>query len=150
MIKILRKLKIKEGIWSDNVGEKLEQRMLEIDNNEKELKKITGNKTIIDWAKDFVKDEKALIDKLVRLNYIRIYKKIYLPCKLIGIDGSSEPHEKRNSLERSCIRWKINFAEVRKLSKATIEEWQKYVEWLSYQNVQAIFDFKEYATFKYM
>ena len=81
---------------------------------------------------------------------MRIYKKMYLPCKLIGIDGSSEPRKKRNSLERSCIRWKINFAEVRNPSKATIEEWQKYVEWLSCQNIQTIFDFEEYTIFKYI
>ena len=117
------------------MGEKLEQRKLKIDNNEKELKKITENKTIIDQAKDYIKDEKVLIDKLARLNYMRIYKKIYLPYKLVGIDRSSKLREKRNSLERSCIRQKINFAEVRKPSKATIEEWQKYVEQLSCQNI---------------
>ena len=105
----------------------------------------------MDWAKEYVKDEKVLIEKLTRLNYIRIYKQIYLLYEVIGMDGSSEPLEKRNSLERSCIRWKMNlFYEVKKPLKNTLEEWNKYIEWLSRQNVQTTFDFKEYVTFKYM
>ena len=38
IIKTPRNLKLKEGIWSDDIGEKLEKRIIGILNNEKEIK----------------------------------------------------------------------------------------------------------------
>ena len=44
----------------------------------------------------------------------------------------------------------MNFTEVKKLSKNTVEEWNKVLGWLSQQNMQTVYDFKEHVTFKYM
>ena len=104
----------------------------------------------MDQVKEYVKDEKVPIEKLARLNYMRNFKKMYLPCELVEIDGSSESVEKRNHLEISCIRWKMNFTEVKKPSKNTVEEWNKFVRWLSQQNVQTVYHFEEQVIFKYM
>ena len=150
VIKTPRNLKLKEGIWSDHIGKKLEKRMIKIVNNENEIKIITQNKTIMDWVKEYVKNEKIPSDKIAKINYIWIYKKIYLPCELVGSDGLKETNCKKYPFEKSCIRWKINFIKVRKLSKKTIEEWQQYVEWLSCQRIQTTFDFEDYATFQYI
>ena len=87
----------------NNAGEKLQKRKLEINDNKKELTKITENKTIIDWTKECAKDKKESREKLARLNYIRICKKMHLPYKLSRIDGLSKPLEKRDTLERSCM-----------------------------------------------
>ena len=109
--------------------------MIEIVNNEKEIKIITQNKTIMDWVKEYVKNKKIPSDKIAKINYVQIYKKIYLLCELVGSNGSKETNCKKYPFEKSCTRWKINFIKVRKPSKKTIEEWQQYVEWLSRQRI---------------
>ena len=83
---------MKEGKWSDEVGEILENRNIQIVSNNADVAIITINKSIIDWTKEYViEKEKEELNKAINcLNYICIYKKMYLLCKMVGTKGNIE------------------------------------------------------------
>ena len=70
---------MKEGTWSDDVGEIMEKRNIQLVNDNVDVIKITKNKSMMDWAKEHVAEEKYLNKIINYLNYVRIYKKMYLP-----------------------------------------------------------------------
>ena len=70
---------MKEGTWSDDVGEIMEKRNIQLVNDNVDVIKITKNKSMMDWAKEHVAEEKDLNKIINYLNYVRIYKKMYLP-----------------------------------------------------------------------
>ena len=49
---------------------------------------------------------------LVPINYMRLRKRMYLPCELIRINCKSKIKEYREEIEQSCIRWRFKIEEV--------------------------------------
>ena len=80
--------------------------------NKQEVKFITSNKTNIDYITQYVEEEKLSTKIIPSINYIRMYKKMYLPCKLIGMNGRSETREMISPLEKSCIEWSFEFPKI--------------------------------------
>ena len=80
----------------------------------------TINKTIMDYAIEYAK-EKEMDEKIIPLiNHVRLYKRIILLCKLVGLKGREETKSYKNELERSCLMWKVPFLILPKLSEKTI------------------------------
>ena len=120
ILSLLRKYKLEIGIWSDDVGEMLESREISLINKE-DVKSISSNKTIMDYAKEYVEEEKLSTKIIPSINHIRIYKKMYLPCKLIEMNRRCETREIINPLEKSCIEWRFEFPKILKPSKKSIK-----------------------------
>ena len=60
------------------------------------MKVETTNKSIIDYAILYV-NKMNLTPKLVPpINHMRNYKKIYLPCELVGMTGRARTYEYEN------------------------------------------------------
>ena len=95
-----RQFKMKEGTWSDDVGEMMENRNIQLVNDNADVTKIT-KKSIMDWAKKYVAEEEDLNKIINYLNYVRIYKKMHLPCEMVRIRENKETAAKRHALKRS-------------------------------------------------
>jgi len=54
------------------------------------------NKRIMDYAAQYVKREEAKLGEIEAINHVRIYKKMILPCELLGFKGDKETKEFRN------------------------------------------------------
>ena len=90
----------------------------------------TENKTIMDYAERHVENEQLSFKMLAVINYVRIYKKLHLPCELIGALGRTKTKQFKHVEEKSCIRWRTSFPEVMRPSKKSIERWIKFLECL--------------------
>jgi len=63
---------------------------LKITNREELYKKIKLNKTIIDLALEYTTEMKDKNKILNEINQARLYKKVYLPFKLLGLRGRTK------------------------------------------------------------
>ena len=109
--------------WSDEIRLILRSRQLEVINRVNETKWLTKNKTIMDFAVEYSNQ----LNIVEAINHVRIYKKMILPCELLGFLGNKEMREMRHWEEPSSIRWKVGFEEVIKPHKRLVEEWSKFV-----------------------
>ena len=64
---------------------------------------------------------------LAPLNHVRLFKQMILPCELLGLKGEEEIKSYKEVLEKSCLKWKILFPEVPKLSKKSISLWNDFI-----------------------
>jgi len=131
--------------WSDEIRLMLRSRNLEIINRINETKWITKNKTIMDYAIQYSND----LIIVEAINHVRLYKKMILPCELVGFRGNCKTREYREVHEPSSMRWKVKFESVIKPHKRLIEEWKKFMCWLENQEIDTIIDFEEKIETKY-
>ena len=103
--------------WSEEIGWELQKRGIEIINNQETNQINTTNKTIMDYAQQYrlEKEESKLI--IPPINQVRVYKRMYLPCELVGFCGSKETKGFRRNAECSEFQWNVEFARVPKPSK---------------------------------
>ena len=66
------------------IQQKLQSHQLTIVNRIQPLVKISENKTIMEQARDFVKEKELRVNCVDEINYVRLYKKILLPTELVG------------------------------------------------------------------
>jgi len=87
--------------WSEEIGWELQKRGIEIINNQETNQINTTNKTIMDYAQQYrlEKEESKLI--IPPINQVRVYKRMYLPCELVGFCGSKETKGFCRDAERS-------------------------------------------------
>ena len=100
----------------------LRSRQLEIVNRINDINIITKNKTIMDYAIEHSKEIKTI----EAINHVKIFKKIMLPCELVGFRGGKETKELREWSVQSSIKWNVDFEEVIKPHKRLAEEWKKF------------------------
>jgi len=135
--------------WSDEIQQKLQKRNMELINRQNEPKWFTVNKTIMDYAQQYVKQNQLSDISIASMNQVRIFKKMYLPCELIGLKGDCLTKEAKVNEEKSSIVWKIEFDEVPKPSKKSFHTWKYFVEWMVTQNIITIVDFESIITTRY-
>jgi len=49
--------------------------------------KITSNKMIMEYARDYVNCTNKKVESLELLNHVRFFKQVFLPCELVGKSG---------------------------------------------------------------
>jgi len=98
---------------------------------------------------DFAVEYSNQLNIVEAINHVRIYKKMILPCELLGFLGNKETREMRHWEEPSSIRWKVGFEEVIKPHKRLVEEWSKFVTWLTSQEINTMIDFDDKIETKY-
>ena len=117
IIETSRKWKPNQITWSDETQDMLNRRQLEVINRSNEPRLITKNKTIMDYARTFVKTNKISELCVAPINQVRTRKKMCLPCELIGLNGKHVTKEAREIEAKSTVEWKVEFDEVPKPSK---------------------------------
>ena len=142
-------LKPKLVTWSDEIQYKLEKRQIKLINRFNEMKRFTTNKTIMDYASDYVKREDAIDGEREAINHVRLYKKMILPFEVVGFRGEQQTKEFRNASDKSSVIWNVSFEEVPKPHKRLLEIWMKFLQWLKMQQINTIIDFKKKMSTKY-
>ena len=115
---------------------------MQLINRINESKWIIKNKTIMDYATQYSNQLKMV----EAINHMRIFKKMILPCELVGFKGQNVTKEMREWNESRAIRWKVMFKEVIKSPKRLVEVWKEFVDWLKNQKVDTIIDFDDKIT----
>ena len=90
-----RKYKPNVIMWSDEIQEKLNRRQLKVENRMNEPKWFTINKTIMDYAIQYITSNGLKEEILAPINQVRIYKIMFLPCELVGFCGNKITKEMR-------------------------------------------------------
>jgi len=143
------KNKPKVVTWSDEVQNMLSSRGLKIVNRINERKWMSKNESIMDYAIKYVKAEELDYNVVEAINHVRIFKKMILPCELIGFRGDKVTKEAREVYERSAIIWNVKFEEIKKPHKRLIDEWKEFVKWLTEQQIETVVDFCQNVSTKY-
>ena len=84
----------------------------------------------MDLVVEYVKNQEFRCKIIAPINQVRIYKRIILPCKLVGFQGSNKTKEAREYEEKSCVIWKLDFEIVLKLSQKSFELWNGFIDLL--------------------
>ena len=103
----------------------------------------------MDYVKMYVKMNQISELCIAPINQVRIQKKMYLPCELIGLNGKHVTKEAKETEHKSNVEWNIEFEEVPKPSKKSYELWKKFVEWIIMQDIVTIVDFEPNIRTKY-
>ena len=57
----------------------------------------------MDYTTEYIKRENVTISVIESINYVRIFKKILLPCELVGFKHEIETKELKNVFEESLV-----------------------------------------------
>ena len=95
----------------------INKRNIKLINTEKISYIETRNETIMDYAVKYLK-EKQLNERIIsRLNHMRSFKQIYLPCELVRLTSQKATKAIEDVYAKSCLKWKISFNTIPKPSK---------------------------------
>ena len=75
------------GVWNEYVLRALHDRLIKVVNQEEYSNKITRNQTIMDLAHQYIIEKKLSNKELNQINMVRLWKRMYLPIKLLGSRG---------------------------------------------------------------
>ena len=70
----------------------------------------------MDMVVEYIRNQEFRSEIIALINQVRIYKRMMLPCELIGFQGSNKIKEARECEEKSYVIWKFDFEVVPKLS----------------------------------
>ena len=76
------------------------------------------------------------------INYARIYKKVYLVCKLLGLKGQNPTKCYYNLNEESYLKQKFLFQQVDKPRRKVVKSWKEFMKQPKEQKVRTIYDFE--------
>ena len=103
----------------------------------------------MDYIRIHVEEKDKKLDIIASLNYVRLYKKMILPCKLVRIEGTKKTRELRNPLESSCFIQKIKFPILPKPFNKLLQLQIEYTEWLLAKEVRTLCNFDEIVNCRY-
>ena len=90
--------------WLDEIKEIIRQRKIALYSDLSEEFKVTKNKSIMEYAYEYVVNEKKSTDTLKLINHVRLYKRVYLPCELLGQRGKEQTLAYRVNKAQSQIK----------------------------------------------
>ena len=96
-----------------------------------------------------MKENNKNYEILAPINHMRLRKRMYLPCELIGKNSESKTKKYREEMEQSCIRWSFKMEEAPNPSEKTKKIWKEFIEWLSTIEVKIRVDFLKCCSYKY-
>ena len=109
----------------------LKNRKTTITDEKSIIRKVTVNKTIIDYAIDFIKLNRKPNRTFQMINHIRLFKQMLLQAELIQMNGRKRTFKQKNYFDKSWIKWKIKFLNITWLLKKLIKIQKEFIEWLS-------------------
>ena len=90
----------------------------------------------MDYAVEHARCHELNMSVLAPINHVRILKRMYLPCELIGLNGRVHTKEYDNINDKITIIWSFDFDKVPPPSKKSKRIWINFIQWLSNQNVE--------------
>ena len=85
-------------------------------------KSITDNLLIMDYALQFAEIREWNGEKLAKINAIRLYQRMYLPCKLVRLRGQKLIEYYQKSEAKSSIKWKWEWPDIPKPKGTKMKE----------------------------
>ena len=122
--------KIDSKTWSDEIAEVLLSRELKIENNSYKQTIETQNRSIMDFAISYVKEGKLNPKIIAPINHVRQFKKMFLPCELVGLRGNVKTYQFTSLEAISCLKWNIAFPQMPRPSKKSFQIWSEFIEWI--------------------
>ena len=123
----------------------MQDRNMKLHREKMEEFEITNNKPLMAYAREYAKEEQLNSKTVMSLNHVRLYKRIFLPCELIGQNGKEQTSAYRNDNEKGQIKWTFYYYDVELPSRQAFRQWNKFKKWLSTKRIITIFDFDEDA-----
>lgn len=130
ILQVKSELKPKQLTWSDEIADRLISRNIKFVNTDLNQYVETSNKTIMDLATEYVISKKLSEESIAPINHVRLFKRMILPCELVGLMGNCKTKCFHNVLEVSSLVWKIDFPIVPKPSKKSKNLWKEFLEWM--------------------
>ena len=113
--------KPKNIIWSDEIAQIMESRKMALVNIEVNKNFNTQNKTIMDLVHEYIKVGKLSKNLHAVSNQVRLFKKMNLPCELVGLLRNKETEACRNEEACSIFEWSIAHPKVPRLSRKSLD-----------------------------
>ena len=135
--------------WVDEIKEIMKQRKIILCSEMKNEFRVTRNKSIMAYAREYVENVNTTKDTMKLINHVRLYKKVYLPCELLGQRGREQTIAYRENKAQSQIKWTFYHHEVEIPSKKAFKRWKGFIEWLQQRNIETIFDFDDDAVWNW-
>ena len=126
--------------WIDEVNQLLWQRKMSIVRNPRENLYSTSNKTIMEYAIQYVESNKLPKQMLYQINFVRLKKAVILPAELVGFQGRKQTSCYRNLHESSSINWRITKEINESISCKQRKIWKEFLEWLGNQSIETHLD----------
>ena len=104
ILEVKDEFKPQNKIWSDEIASRLIDRNIKLINAEQEKYIKMRNRTIMDYAVEYLGSKEMDMKLLAPLNHVRLWKQIILPCKLVGLIGIKETKAYRRIESKSSIK----------------------------------------------
>jgi len=94
-----------QRLWIDEVNDLFYKRQLNLHNYKYLMNALTKNETIMDIAQRYARIKQLNVKEMRNINFVRIKKKLLLPCELVGMSGKKPTEYYDNINEVSQIDW---------------------------------------------
>ena len=128
ILEVKRSMKPKCIAWNDEIAWTLESRNITIVNYDENQSFSTRNKTVIDIVYKHITTKKLNNNLHAILNQVRVFKKINLPCELVGLTRTLETTAAINNDDISCFTRIEKHPKVPKPSRKSFEDWNGFLE----------------------
>ena len=85
---------------------------------------------LMDMACEYAKEKPHLEETHKRINQVRLLKKVYLPCEILGINGRSSTKCFSNKYEIIPLRWWFIKSNIKQPNKGYMKVWHYFLEFL--------------------
>ena len=128
--------------WVDEINNELWKRKIVLKSSIKEREKgRTSNKSLMEYALEYVEVRNRKRVELRQINYVRLKKGILLPCEVVRSTGKMQTSCYRNIFEMSPINWKLDKTLNKQITRGQKTIWENFLKWLRTQEVNTIWDF---------
>ena len=87
-----------------------------------------SNKTIVNIAREYIKEIKLQYYCWDKINYMHAFKEMILPLELAGVKEKSKTEVYVNIESNSLLKQKISFPKAEKLKKKATETWKDFLK----------------------
>jgi len=126
--------------WIDEINDELWKRNMILESDDTKTTQ-TKNKTVMQYAIEYVNIKKKNQNELWQINYVRLKKGILLPCELVGTKGKlqTECYQDINAL--SPIRWPMSKNLNAEITRGQKRIWENFIGWLRLREINTEWDF---------
>jgi len=103
----------------------------------------------MDYAISYVKERKLNPKIIAPINHVRQFKKMFLPCELVGLRGNVKTYQFTSLEASSCLKWNIAFPQMPRPSKKSFHIWSEFIEWMFQQSIKTVNDFDHLTEWEY-
>jgi hypothetical protein len=130
-----------KATWIDEVSDELWKRQIKLIMNGADEARYTNNKTVMEYAMQYVEYFQLKIETLEQINFVRLKKGVLLPCELVGTNGRYQTSCYRNINELSPIMWNFSKQMNESINRSQTRIWKEFISWLSTQQITNNIDF---------